>query len=301
MFKSNKSKIAVIGIFLICVAILCFIYAYFIEVKRLIINEQSLTIKNWNKEFDGLKIVAISDIHGGSNGVTAEKLQKIVAEINDQNADLVVFLGDYVSQVRSSKPIRERDLKMSMAEIADNLKGIKSKYGVFVVLGNHDGWFNDDEIKNKFAGIGYKVLENEISIIEKNGKKLRILGLKDHLKMHNWQTFSDEAKKVVELSDNQGDLIVLEHSPDVMPAISGKYQISKDLKLFLAGHTHGGQVWFPVLGSLVVPSSYGQKYAFGHIRDNDIDMFITTGIGTSVLPLRFLVPPEIAVLTIKAE
>lgn len=299
--KSGFKKILVGSCLLFLIGLLVLIYSYFIEPNRLVINEQVLKIQNWNKEFDGLKIVAISDIHGGSNGVGIEKLQKIVEEINVQNADLVVFLGDYVSQVNSNKPIRERELKMSMAEIVDNLKGIKSKYGVFVILGNHDGWYKEDEIKTKFAGIGYKVLENEISIIEKNGQKLRILGLKDHLKMHNWKTFSDEAKKVVELSENQGDLLVLEHSPDVMPAVSGKFQISKDFKLFLAGHTHGGQVWFPVLGSLVVPSSYGQKYAFGHMKENDIDMFITTGIGTSVLPIRFLVPPEIAVLTIRAE
>jgi predicted MPP superfamily phosphohydrolase len=71
--------------------------------------------------------------------------------------------------------------------------------------------------------------------------------------------------------------------------------------LILAGHTHGGQVWFPILGSLVVPSSYGQKYASGHIKDFDVDMFVTTGIGTSILPIRFLVPPEIAVIEIYSE
>jgi predicted MPP superfamily phosphohydrolase len=86
-----------------------------------------------------------------------------------------------------------------------------------------------------------------------------------------------------------------------MPVITGQFSISKDLKLILAGHTHGGQIWFPIIGSPIVPSGYGQKYAFGHVRDYDMDMFVTTGIGTSILPFRFLVPPEIAVLTISAE
>ena len=93
----------------------------------------------------------------------------------------------------------------------------------------------------------------------------------------------------------------MEHSPDILPIITGEMSISKDLKLILAGHTHGGQVWLPLIGSPVIPSSYGQKYAFGHIKENDVDMFVTTGIGTSILPFRFLVPPEIAVLTIYAE
>ena len=69
----------------------------------------------------------------------------------------------------------------------------------------------------------------------------------------------------------------------------------------LAGHTHGGQVWFPVLGTPIVPSSYGQKYSYGHIREKDTDIFVTSGIGTSILPLRFMMPPEIAVLTINSE
>jgi predicted MPP superfamily phosphohydrolase len=66
----------------------------------------------------------------------------------------------------------------------------------------------------------------------------------------------------------------------------------------LAGHTHGGQVRFPLIGSLVVPSEYGQKYALGHIEENGAHLFVTTGIGTSIFPVRFGVVPEISVLTI---
>jgi predicted MPP superfamily phosphohydrolase len=83
--------------------------------------------------------------------------------------------------------------------------------------------------------------------------------------------------------------------------ITGDLLISKDLKLMLAGHTHGGQVWLPIIGRPVVPSSYGQKYAAGHVKDNGLDMFVTTGIGESILPFRFMVPPEIAFLTITGE
>jgi len=82
--------------------------------------------------------------------------------------------------------------------------------------------------------------------------------------------------------------------------ITGDLLISRDLKLILAGHTHGGQVRLPIIGSPIVPSSYGQKYVAGHINDAGFDMFVTTGIGTSILPFRFMVPPEIAVVTIRA-
>ncbi len=83
--------------------------------------------------------------------------------------------------------------------------------------------------------------------------------------------------------------------------ITGKNSISPELRVVLAAHTHGGQVWLPIFGTPVVPSSYGQKYSYGHIRENGTDMFVTTGIGTSILPLRFMMPPEIAIVTIRAE
>ncbi|HEY2866027.1 MAG TPA: hypothetical protein VGJ02_02950, partial [Pyrinomonadaceae bacterium] len=108
-------------------------------------------------------------------------------------------------------------------------------------------------------------------------------------------------KQVIERDNGSGPIIALEHSPDVLPIITGDYSISPDLKLMLAAHTHGGQVWLPLIGSPIVPSSYGQKYARGHVRDNGVDMFVTTGVGTSILPFRFMVPPEIAVLTLQSD
>jgi predicted MPP superfamily phosphohydrolase len=89
--------------------------------------------------------------------------------------------------------------------------------------------------------------------------------------------------------------IALTHNPDIFP------RIPRSVPLLLAGHTHGGQVNLPLIGRPIEPSVFGQRYAAGHVFENDHHLFVTTGIGTSILPVRFRVPPEIVMLTLKSQ
>jgi uncharacterized protein len=290
---NGRRRVYLLALFIAVFCLGCLAYAYFIEPNRLVVNESTLYIKNWNPAFDGLRIAMIADIHGGSNGVTEQKIRDVVARCNEQNPDVVVLLGDYVSQVGGSAPLNERPLRMPVDTIAKNLAGLRSKYGVFAVLGNHDGWYGDDNIAAALAEDGYRVLQNEVAYVEKDGQRVRIYGMKDHLALtRGWVLTSQDAREYLKPTGHD-DLIVLQHSPDILPVISAEYSISPEM--------HGGQVWFPILGRPIIPSGYGQKYAYGHVVDKGMDMFVTSGIGTSVLPLRFMVPPEIAIVTIRSK
>lgn len=282
------------------IGILCVAYGYFIEPDRLIVVEDTVMIARLDPAFDGLRIVMIGDVHAGSNSIDEAKLRRIVELTNQQSPELVVMLGDYISESRRRDERGKRILRMSPETIAENLRGIEALYGVFVVMGNHDGWHGTGDIAGALRSDGYRVLDHEVATIQRNGRPLRIFGMKDHLSLPEpWAVTSANAKRIVDASGT-GDLIVLQHSPDMLGVITGTLSISSDLRLILAAHTHGGQVRFPLIGAPIVPSNYGQKYLRGHIQENLIDMYVTSGIGTSILPFRFLVPPEIVVLTLRS-
>jgi len=145
-----KISYAVIG--LLIAFLLALGYSYFIEPSRLVVNQQTLEIKGWDPALDGFKIVAIGDIHGGSNAVDEAKLHKVVELANEQNADLIVLLGDYVSQAARDPLLGDRNLKMPMHTIATDLAGLKAKYGVVAVMGNHDWRYGDEGVERELPG-----------------------------------------------------------------------------------------------------------------------------------------------------
>ncbi len=295
-FLTNKKLWILILSITFLVGAICVAYSYLIEPRRLVVRNVELKVKNWNSGLNGLKIAVMSDIHAGSNYVTEERLRQIVERTNAAEPDLIVILGDFIAPGGG----QFRLPVIPEHKIAEGLKGFRARYGTYAVFGNCDFW-SERILKREFEKVGIRFLENEVVVIQKDNEKFRLFGLEDHTKFGNWQKTSEKYKRIIESTEQDGDLIVLEHSPDVLPIITGRLLISPKLRLILAGHTHGGQLWFPLIGSPIIPSSYGQKYAYGHIRDNGVDMYVTTGIGTSVLPFRFMVPPEIVILTIFAD
>jgi predicted MPP superfamily phosphohydrolase len=272
----------VVGLFLLAV-LLCEIWGFLIEPNRLVVNQQTIQINNWPNDLKGLRIAVIGDIHAGAPFIDDLKLRLLVERTNQQQPDLVVLLGDFMSQDTW------HGHRVAPEIIANHLKYLQAPLGVYAVLGNHDWWDNGDEVRRALERAGIRVLENEVSEIKRKEGSLWLAGLSDI-----W-TRPQKVDETLAKIPSGSQIIALTHNPDVFQ------QLPKSVALMFAAHTHGGQVKFPFLGTPVVPSRFGQRYSAGHVFENDHHLFVTTGIGTSILPVRFRVPPEIAVLTIESK
>ncbi len=276
--------------FFITVGIIVFIliallaYSYFIEPSRLEIHAVNLKVPHWERELNEFKIVAVSDIHGGSNNVSEERLRYLSKEVNEQNPDIIVLLGDFVSQ----KSGKDSDLKMPIETVAENIKGMRAKYGVYAVIGNHDWWYDEKRCRAALENAGIKVLENEIFSFQANNQTVTILGIEDFWKRR--QVPVDDLMRQINPQEN---IIAITHNPDSFDKTPEK------ISLTIAGHTHGGQVLIPFYGAPLAVSQ--RKYYTSHVVENGRNLFVTSGFGTTGPPLRFGVPPEIAVVILNAD
>lgn len=278
--KKWRPRVKVIcGALLCCLAFLA-LWAFVIEPSRLILRETQITLPSWPARFKGLRIAVISDLHAGSPYITLDKIDRIVEMTNAAQPDLILLPGDFIIQnVLGGRFIEPES-------IASRLKGLRARFGVFAALGNHDWWYNGPRVKKALETAGIMVLENDAAIIKRNGETLWVAGIGD-----KWEGKPDIASALAKI-DNSAPIIVFTHNPDIFPSIPSK------VALTIAGHTHGGQVALPVIGRPIVPSDFGERYAAGHIVEGVKHLFVTPGIGTSILPVRFFVPPEISLLTI---
>jgi len=132
------------------------------------------------------------------------------------------------------------------------------------------------------------VLEDDAVRLRRGTDQLWLVGISDA-----WEGPHDVRKAFGRVTDG-GPVVAFTHNPDVFPAIFARFD------LLIAGHTHGGQVHLPLLGRPIVPSQYGQRFAYGHIVEGGRHLFVSSGLGTSILPVRFRVPPEVALLELNA-
>ncbi len=258
-------------------------YAFLIEPNRLVIHRQAIQITNCPAALSGLRIAVISDIHVGGPFIDDDKLRLIVDRTNELKPDLIVILGDYMSGNSW------HGHRVEPVVFAPHLKGLQAPLGVYSVLGNHDWWYNGLKVRYALEANGIKVLEDEVSEVKRGSSSFWLAGLADR-----W-TRPQHIRETIDRVPAGAPVIALTHNPDIFP------NLPKRVPLLLAGHTHGGQVNFPLIGRPIEPSDFGQKYAAGHVFENDHHLFVTTGIGTSILPVRFRVTPEIVLLTLQGQ
>ena len=157
------------------------------------------------------------------------------------------------------------------------------------VLGNHDWWLDGNRVGAALRAAGVTVLENQALRLERGGRAFWIAGVADL-----WTREPDVAGTLRQV-ENADPILLITHNPDIFPEVPAR------VSLTIAGHTHGGQVNFPFVGRLVVPSQFGQRYAMGHIVEGGRHLFVSGGVGTSIIHVRFRVPPEAVMLTLEAE
>jgi uncharacterized protein len=256
-------------------------WGFLIEPGRLVTHQQTIQLPNWPQQFNGLKVAVISDIHADDWFIDNKKLRTIVEQTNQLQPELIVILGDYM--------VRERFVRRRVEPrvFAAVLKDLRAPLGVYSVLGNHDWWDNGYEVRQALEENGIKVLEDEVLQINARGTSFWLAGLSDL-----W-TRKPRFEVIGTIPEGQ-PIIALTHNPDIFP------QLPERVQLLLAGHTHGGQVRFPLIGSVVESSKFGERYSGGHVIENNHHLFVTTGIGTSIMPVRFGVPPEIVLLTLNS-
>lgn len=255
--------------------------ALWVEPARLVVHRKELRVPRWPTALSGLRVALLSDLHVGSPHWDLAHLRELVERTNAEHPDLILLAGDYeINGVWFGSHV-------AIEPIAAELARLRAPLGVVAVLGNHDWWNGAARVRHALEANGVRVLDDETQLLTARGSNFAVLGLRDE--SFRQRTAAEE----LALAPPGLPLIVLVHEPDVFA------ELDQRALLTLAGHTHGGQVNVPLLGRCVVPSRFGARYAAGEIVENGRTLFVTTGVGTSILPVRFGVPPEIALLTLR--
>jgi uncharacterized protein len=259
----------------------------------------TLTPQGWPPGLK-LRIVALADIHACEPWMKLDRVAAIVRQANALKPDVHVLLGDYIVGFRL--PSQDVD----PAALAAMLAGLEAPLGRHAILGNHDWWRDGDAMaglrgppamSRALTAAGVPVLHNDAIRLTHDGQPFWLAGLGDQiafqwarrrLGLRTRDGSDDMAATLARITDD-APAILLAHEPDIFPAVPPRFALT------LSGHTHGGQFnlfgWRPVAAS-----ELSGRYARGHFRESDHDLIVSSGLGCSILPVRFGVPPEILVI-----
>jgi hypothetical protein len=254
------------------------LYAKFIEPNWIEINSMELTLPHLAAEFNGYRIVQISDIHTDKS-TTQKRLTHIFSLVNQQKPDLVAMTGDFITG----------GSEKFLPKFEATLNQIQAKDKIVAVLGNHDYWADPLPISQALTKNGILNLGNEVYTLQRGNSKLHIAGVDD--------IYMGKQRLDLVLSKLTDDsaAILLAHEPDYADTSAA----TKRFDLELSGHSHAGQIRLPFFKPPILPT-LGQKYYNGLYRVGEMMQYTNRGIGTTGLHLRFASRPEITVFTLKS-
>jgi predicted MPP superfamily phosphohydrolase len=277
-------------------------YAFAVEPLRLAVTHYKVAPAGWPGRLK-LRVAALADIHACEPWMSAERVAQIVDHTNRLGADLIVLLGDYAGNHRYVTQA------VAAEEWAAALSDLRAPLGVHAVMGNHD-WWDDRTAQREGRGPvigrraleknGIPVYENHAVRLKKEGRPFWLAGLGDQLALRAGKRWGrrltigvDDLPSTLGKVTDDAPVLLLAHEPDVFPTVPAR------VSLTLSGHTHGGQV--RVFGyAPVVPSRYGNRYAYGHVVEDGRHLVVSGGLGCSTVPVRLGMPPEIVVVDVGA-
>lgn len=259
------------------------IWAFWIEPDSLRVQDYDVALLRWPVAQNGLRIALLGDLHAGAPFIDTAKIDRAVALTNQAHPDLILLLGDYVRGDMLGGHFMAPEI------IAAHLAKLHAPLGTYAVLGNND---NEHHLRLRvlaaFQQNGIVTLENHALRIRNGRNQFWLVGLSD------LSTRGNHIQQALATIDDDAPVIAMTHDPALFPRIPARVNV------LLAAHTHGGQVRLPLIGAPAIHYLHMSKYVAGHYREKS-DLFITTGIGTSNLAVRFGVPPEISLLTLHQD
>lgn len=254
------------------------VWAFWWEPASLHNETYELTLSSWPTTCDNLKVAVLADLHVGSPFNQLDHLNESIELTLKAKPDLILLAGDYVIHgVLGGRFV-------SPQESAARLSRLSAPLGVYAVLGNHDWWHDGPGTMAAFQQAGIQMLEDASALIQMGNCQFWLVGISDYLEG------AHDVPLALSGIPDEAPVLAFTHNPDIFPEVPSR------VALTVGGHTHGGQVYLPILGRPVIPSEFGERFAIGHIVEQGRHFFVTPGIGTSILPVRFRVPPEVSIL-----
>lgn len=269
-------------------ALVCLTLAFALGLWSLWLEPASLRVQDVDLPLDWpyprpLRVALVSDLHVGAPYHGLSRLPSTVDRINATHPDIICLAGDFVTLGIIGGSVTPPEA------LTGALSRLKAPAGVFAVMGNHDRVYSGPRVRAALAAAGIRDLEDTSVAVMTPSGRVWVTGVSDF-----WTGAHDIGRALRTVADSVTPILLLTHNPDLFPEIPSR------VTLTLAGHTHGGQVRLPLIGAPIVPSAFGQRYARGQVVEGGRHLFVSTGIGTSDIPIRLGVPPTIFVLTVRA-